>query len=80
VEQIFDSAARLSDSKLNHFATCLLLVVSFAFVQREYVSTRRVAVALIAGVPHLIKDLEALLDYVVGHDGGALMTGSEMGN
>ena len=36
--------------------------------------------ALIAGVPHLIKDLEALLDYVVGHDGGALMTGSEMGN
>lgn len=34
----------------------------------------------ITGVPHRIKYLEALLDYVVGHDGVALMTASEIGD
>ncbi len=34
----------------------------------------------IAGVPHRIKYLEALLDYVLGHDGVALMTASEVGD
>jgi allantoinase len=31
-------------------------------------------------VPHRIKYLEALLDYVIGHDGVALMTASEIGD
>ena len=30
--------------------------------------------------PHRIKYLEALLDYVIGHDGVALMTASEIGD
>ena len=34
----------------------------------------------ITGVPHRIKYLEALLDYVLGHDGVALMTASEIGD
>src|SRR5207245_11172497 len=34
----------------------------------------------ITGVPHRIKYLEALLDYVMGHDGVALMTASEIGD
>jgi len=34
----------------------------------------------ITGVPHRIKYLEALLDYVIGHDGVALMTASEIGD
>ena len=34
----------------------------------------------ITGVPHRIKYLEALLDYVIGHDGTALMTASEIGD
>jgi peptidoglycan/xylan/chitin deacetylase (PgdA/CDA1 family) len=34
----------------------------------------------ITGVPHRIKYLEQLLDYVVGHDGVALMTASEIGD
>jgi allantoinase len=34
----------------------------------------------ITGVPHRIKYLEALLDYVVAHDGVALMTASEIGD
>jgi len=34
----------------------------------------------ITGVPHRIGYLEALLDYVVGHDGVALMTASEIGD
>jgi hypothetical protein len=32
----------------------------------------------ITGVPHRIKYLEALLDYVIGHDGAASMTTSEI--
>jgi allantoinase len=34
----------------------------------------------ITGVPHRIKYREALLDYVIGHDGVALMTASEIGD
>ena len=34
----------------------------------------------ITGVPHRIKYLEALLDYVIGHDGVALMTASGIGD
>ena len=34
----------------------------------------------ITGVPHRIKYLEALLDYVISHDGVALMTASEIGD
>lgn len=34
----------------------------------------------ITGVPHRITDLEALLDYVIGHDGVVLMTASEIGD
>ena len=34
----------------------------------------------ITGVPHRIKYVEALLDYVTGHDGVALMTASEIGD
>ncbi|MGY0572011.1 polysaccharide deacetylase family protein [Bradyrhizobium sp. RDM12] len=34
----------------------------------------------ITGVPHRIKYLEQLLDYVIGHDGVALMTASEIGD
>jgi allantoinase len=34
----------------------------------------------ITGVPHRIKYLEALLDYIIGHDGVALMTASEIGD
>jgi allantoinase len=34
----------------------------------------------ITGVPHRIKYLEALLDYVIGHDGVQLMTASEIGD
>jgi peptidoglycan/xylan/chitin deacetylase (PgdA/CDA1 family) len=34
----------------------------------------------ITGVPHRIRYLEELLDYVVGHDGVALMTASEIGD
>ena len=34
----------------------------------------------ITGVPHRIKYLEALLDYVLDHDGVALMTASEIGD
>jgi hypothetical protein len=34
----------------------------------------------ITGVPHRIKYLEALLDYVLGHDGVALMTASQIGD
>ncbi|MEA2976865.1 MAG: allantoinase, partial [Alphaproteobacteria bacterium] len=34
----------------------------------------------ITGVPHRIKYLEALLAYVIGHDGVALMTASEIGD
>ena len=34
----------------------------------------------ITGVPHRIKYLEALLNYVIGHHGVALMTASEIGN
>ena len=34
----------------------------------------------ITGVPHRIKYLEALLDYVVGHDEVVLMTASEIGD
>jgi allantoinase len=34
----------------------------------------------ITGVPHRIKYLEALLDYVIGHDGVALMTASQVGD
>lgn len=34
----------------------------------------------ITGVPHRIKYLEALLDYVIGHDDVALMTASEIGD
>ena len=34
----------------------------------------------ITGVPHRIKYLEALLDYVIAHDGVALMTASEIGD
>ena len=34
----------------------------------------------ITGVPHRMKYLEALLDYVVGHDGVALMTASGIGD
>ena len=34
----------------------------------------------ITGVPHRIKYLEMLLDYVIGHDGVALMTASEIGD
>ena len=34
----------------------------------------------ITGVPHRIKYLEALLDYVIGHDGVALMTASDIGD
>src|SRR5437879_4805314 len=34
----------------------------------------------ITGVPHRIKYLEALLDYVIAHEGVALMTASEIGD
>jgi peptidoglycan/xylan/chitin deacetylase (PgdA/CDA1 family) len=34
----------------------------------------------ITGVPHRIKYLEQALDYVIGHDGVALMTASEIGD
>jgi hypothetical protein len=34
----------------------------------------------ITGVPHRIKYLEELLDYVTGHDGVSLMTASEIGD
>jgi len=34
----------------------------------------------ITGVPHRIKYLEVLLDYIIGHDGVALMTASEIGD
>jgi allantoinase len=34
----------------------------------------------ITGVPHRIKYVEELLDYVIGHDGVALMTASEIGD
>ena len=34
----------------------------------------------ITGVPHRIKYLEMLLDYVIGHDGVALMTASGIGD
>lgn len=34
----------------------------------------------ITGVPHRIKYLEQLLDYIIGHDGVALMTASEIGD
>jgi peptidoglycan/xylan/chitin deacetylase (PgdA/CDA1 family) len=34
----------------------------------------------ITGVPHRIKYLEELLDYVIGHDGVVLMTASEIGD
>src|SRR5207247_9475816 len=34
----------------------------------------------ITRVPHRIKYLEALLDYVISHDGVALMTASEIGD
>jgi hypothetical protein len=34
----------------------------------------------ITGVPHRIKYLEALLDYVISHDGVTLMTASEIGD
>ena len=34
----------------------------------------------IAGVPHRIKYLEALPDYVIGHDSVALMTATEIGD
>lgn len=34
----------------------------------------------ITGVPHRIRYLEELLDYVMGHDGVALMTASEIGD
>jgi allantoinase len=34
----------------------------------------------ITGVPHRIKYLEALLDYVIDHDGVALMTASQIGD
>ncbi len=34
----------------------------------------------ITGVPHRIKYLEQLLDYVVSHEGVALMTASEIGD
>jgi allantoinase len=34
----------------------------------------------ITGVPHRIKYLEALLDYVIGYEGVALMTASEIGD
>jgi hypothetical protein len=32
------------------------------------------------GVPHRIKYLEALLDYVIGYDGVALMSAREIGD
>ena len=34
----------------------------------------------ITGVPHRIRYLEELLDYVIGHEGVALMTASEIGD
>ena len=34
----------------------------------------------ITGVPHRIKYLEALLDYVIGHDGAALMAAGDIGD
>ena len=34
----------------------------------------------ITGVPHRIKYLEQALDYVISHDGVALMTASEIGD
>lgn len=34
----------------------------------------------ITGVPHRIKYVEALLDYVISHNGVALMTASEIGD
>jgi allantoinase len=34
----------------------------------------------ITGVPHRIKYLEALLGYVIGYEGVALMTASEIGD
>ncbi|WGS18679.1 MULTISPECIES: hypothetical protein [unclassified Bradyrhizobium] len=34
----------------------------------------------ITGLPHRIKYLEALLDYVISHDGVALMMASEIGD
>jgi peptidoglycan/xylan/chitin deacetylase (PgdA/CDA1 family) len=34
----------------------------------------------ITGVPHRIRYLEEVLDYIVGHDGVALMTASEIGD
>jgi len=46
-------------------------------------NTRIMAISIhpyITGVPHRIKYLEALLDYVIGHDGVALMTASEIGD
>ena len=34
----------------------------------------------ITGVPHRIKYLEQALDYIIGHDGVALMAASEIGD
>ena len=34
----------------------------------------------ITGVPHRIRYLEELLDYVISHDGVALMTASQIGD
>jgi hypothetical protein len=46
-------------------------------------NTRVMAISIhpyITGVPHRIKYLEQLFDYVIGHDGVALMTASEIGD
>jgi hypothetical protein len=34
----------------------------------------------ITGVPHHVRYLEEVLDYIVGHDGVALMTASQIGD
>ena len=46
-------------------------------------NTRVMAISIhpyITGVPHRIKYLEELFDYVIGHEGVALMTASEIGD
>jgi peptidoglycan/xylan/chitin deacetylase (PgdA/CDA1 family) len=72
---------------LNHMPSDQFLQRSIDQFDRLYLegadNARVMAISIhpyITGAPHRIKYLEQLLDYVIGHDGVALMTASEIGD
>jgi allantoinase len=72
---------------LNHMPSDQFLERSIDQFDRLYLegadNARVMAISIhpyITGAPHRIKYLERLLDYVIGHDGVALMTASEIGD